>query len=42
MLFLQLPNVRERYSPFLEDISVATIGDWVCMSGTKKEEFIDN
>jgi ribosomal protein L11 methyltransferase len=38
----QLPNVRERYSPFLEDISVATIGDWVCMSGTKKEEFIDN
>ncbi|KAL1206599.1 hypothetical protein V5N11_027166 [Cardamine amara subsp. amara] len=32
----QLPNVKERYSPFLEDISVATIGDWVCMSGTKK------
>ncbi|CAN7039113.1 hypothetical protein IGI04_005631 [Brassica rapa subsp. trilocularis] len=32
----QLPNVKERYSPLLEDISVATIGDWVCMSGTKK------
>ncbi|KAJ4911366.1 ribosomal protein L11 methyltransferase-related [Raphanus sativus] len=32
----QLPSVKERYSPFLEDISVATIGDWVCMSGTKK------
>ncbi|CAH8360293.1 unnamed protein product [Eruca vesicaria subsp. sativa] len=33
----QLPMVKERYSPFLEDISVATIGDWVCMSGTKKK-----
>ncbi|KAG2310533.1 hypothetical protein Bca4012_025043 [Brassica carinata] len=32
----QLPSVKERYSPFLEDISVTTIGDWVCMSGTKK------
>ncbi|XP_010446245.1 PREDICTED: uncharacterized protein LOC104729037 isoform X2 [Camelina sativa] len=38
----QLPNVKERYSPFLENISIATIGDWVCMSGTKKGEFIDN
>ncbi|XP_013676252.2 ribosomal protein L11 methyltransferase-like [Brassica napus] len=32
----QLSSVKERYSPLLEDISVATIGDWVCMSGTKK------
>ncbi|CAH2070037.1 unnamed protein product [Thlaspi arvense] len=32
----QLPKVTERYSPFLENISVATIDDWVCMSGTKK------
>ncbi|EFH40551.1 hypothetical protein ARALYDRAFT_495472 [Arabidopsis lyrata subsp. lyrata] len=38
----QLTNIIERYSPFLEDISVATIGDWVCMSGTKKGKFIDN
>ncbi|KAJ0246236.1 Ribosomal protein L11 methyltransferase-like protein [Hirschfeldia incana] len=38
----QLPIVKERYSPVLEDISVATIGDWVCMSGTKKKELIDN
>ncbi|CAA7049095.1 unnamed protein product [Microthlaspi erraticum] len=38
----QLPSVLERYSPFLEDISVATIGDWVCISGTKKKELIDN
>ncbi|XP_010482801.1 PREDICTED: uncharacterized protein LOC104761420 [Camelina sativa] len=38
----QLPNVKERYSPFLENISTATIGDWVCMSGTKRGEFIDN
>ncbi|VVB15875.1 unnamed protein product [Arabis nemorensis] len=36
----QLPKVIERYSPFLEDISTATIDDWVCMSGTKKGEFI--
>ncbi|CAN8301976.1 unnamed protein product [Cochlearia groenlandica] len=34
----QLPSVKERYSVFLEDISVATIGDWVCMKGTKKRE----
>ncbi|KAL0824607.1 hypothetical protein Bca101_048284 [Brassica carinata] len=32
----QLSSVKERYSPLLEDISVATIGDWVCMSGTKR------
>ncbi|ESQ43097.1 hypothetical protein EUTSA_v10015851mg [Eutrema salsugineum] len=38
----QLPNVKERYSPFLESISVSTIGDWVCLSGTKKREFIEN
>lgn len=36
ILIEQLPSVQERYSPLLEDISVATIGDWVCMSGTKK------
>ncbi|XP_013621136.1 PREDICTED: ribosomal protein L11 methyltransferase [Brassica oleracea var. oleracea] len=32
----QLSSVKERYSPLLEDISVATIGDWVCMGGTKR------
>ncbi|KAA8523932.1 hypothetical protein F0562_010355 [Nyssa sinensis] len=32
----QLPHIIERYSPFLEGISVSKIDDWACVSGTKK------
>ncbi|KAK9265768.1 hypothetical protein L1049_003386 [Liquidambar formosana] len=32
----QLPYIIERYSRFLEDISVSEIDDWACVSGTKK------
>ncbi|XP_021773710.1 uncharacterized protein LOC110737683 [Chenopodium quinoa] len=32
----QVPSVIERYSPFLEDISVSEMEDWACIQGRKK------
>ncbi|XP_010537033.1 PREDICTED: uncharacterized protein LOC104811875 [Tarenaya hassleriana] len=36
----QLPDVIERYSQFLECISVSKMDDWVCVSGFKKANAI--
>ncbi|KAF8411129.1 hypothetical protein HHK36_003668 [Tetracentron sinense] len=33
----QLPKIIERYSQFLEGISVSEMDGWACVSGTKKE-----
>ncbi|XP_059661490.1 uncharacterized protein LOC132307683 isoform X2 [Cornus florida] len=32
----QIPFIMERYSQFLEGISVSTMDDWACVTGTKK------
>lgn len=32
----QLPLIINRYSEFLEDISISEMDDWTCVSGTKK------
>ncbi|MBA0867275.1 hypothetical protein Goshw_028907 [Gossypium schwendimanii] len=32
----QVPCIIDRYSPFLDNISVSEIDDWACLSGTKK------
>ncbi|PON34142.1 S-adenosyl-L-methionine-dependent methyltransferase [Parasponia andersonii] len=32
----QVPYIMERYSPFLEGISVTEMDDWACVYGTKK------
>ncbi|PON81838.1 S-adenosyl-L-methionine-dependent methyltransferase [Trema orientale] len=33
----QVPYIMERYSPFLEGISVTEMDDWACVYGTKKK-----
>ncbi|KAK0602632.1 hypothetical protein LWI29_035458 [Acer saccharum] len=37
----QIPYIIERYSQFLEGISVSEMDDWACVSGTKKTNLID-
>ncbi|XP_007021555.2 PREDICTED: ribosomal protein L11 methyltransferase isoform X1 [Theobroma cacao] len=32
----QLPDIIDRYSPLLDNISVSEMDDWACLSGTKK------
>ncbi|XVF04264.1 hypothetical protein REPUB_Repub05bG0067700 [Reevesia pubescens] len=32
----QLPYIMDRYSPFLDDITVSEMDDWACLSGKKK------
>ncbi|XP_059444750.1 uncharacterized protein LOC132176530 [Corylus avellana] len=34
----QVPYIIERYSPFLEGISVSEMDDWACVSGRKKRK----
>ncbi|XP_028122333.1 uncharacterized protein LOC114319508 isoform X2 [Camellia sinensis] len=36
----QIPYIVERYSQFLEGISVSKMDDWACISGTKKRNAI--
>lgn len=36
ILIEQVPRIVERYSQFLEGISVSKMDDWACISGTKK------
>ncbi|OMO53508.1 Ribosomal protein L11 methyltransferase [Corchorus olitorius] len=38
----QLPKIRTRYSPFLDNISVSKMDDWACLSGTKKASLTDS
>ncbi|KAI4322967.1 hypothetical protein L6164_022612 [Bauhinia variegata] len=34
----QIPNIMERYSPFLEGIVVSEMEDWACVSGRKRRD----
>ncbi|KAF5730693.1 hypothetical protein HS088_TW19G00287 [Tripterygium wilfordii] len=38
----QVPLIMDRYSQFLEDMSVSEIDDWACVSGTKKRSPTDS
>ncbi|GLT72156.1 hypothetical protein SLA2020_441120 [Shorea laevis] len=38
----QVPYIMERYSPFLEGISVSEMDDWACVSGRKKKNLADS
>lgn len=33
---LQIPRILERYSQYLENITVSKMDDWACISGLKK------
>ncbi|GLT69698.1 hypothetical protein SLA2020_418290 [Shorea laevis] len=36
ILYEQLPDILDRYSPFLDGISVDEMDDWACVSGKRK------
>ncbi|KAL5736386.1 hypothetical protein ACOSQ2_031174 [Xanthoceras sorbifolium] len=38
----QIPYIIDRYSQFLEDISVLEMDDWACVRGSKKINLIDS
>ncbi|OMO88935.1 Ribosomal protein L11 methyltransferase [Corchorus capsularis] len=38
----QLPKIRTRYSPFLDNLSVSKMDDWACLSGIKKGSLTDS
>ncbi|XP_062090598.1 uncharacterized protein LOC133796914 [Humulus lupulus] len=38
----QLPSIMERYSPFLEGITVTEMDDWACVCGRKKANYAAN
>lgn len=39
---MQVPKVIERYSQFLDSISVSEMEDWACVSGRKKGDLASN
>lgn len=40
IIYEQVPAILDRYSPFLDDISVDEMDDWACVSGIKKKKFL--
>ncbi|KAF9590163.1 hypothetical protein IFM89_031767 [Coptis chinensis] len=42
ILYEQLPKIEERYSQYLEGVSVSEMDGWVCLSGKKKADSRSN